>query len=213
MPKSRNSDGGGAVITASKFDNDEFDRWGLALKWCIVNLFTAGTISFGFVLLVIPNPISPIFGVPTTIEPLVLASLAVFCDIADGKLARLWKVQSKVGATFDGISDMMAFGIAPPTYFALKSHELGNSGFIVLFVTTTFIICAVYRIARFLVFTFQYYNYTFKGMPTNAAGCLAHLSMVCFGVTHWLQPWILLILSYFMISRIPFEKPGFLNFG
>ena len=69
----------------------------------------------------------------------------------------------------------------------------------------------MYRISRFLVLTFSYYNGTFKGMPCNVAGCLAHLSLCAIGAGHWAQPWIFCLLAGFMVSAMPFEKPWFLR--
>ena len=104
--------------------------------------------------------------------------------------------------------DMMAFGVAPAIYYALKFDHISVFP---LFAATIYVGSAVYRISRFLVLTFQYYNFSFKGMPTNVAGCLAHVSILCFGIDHWVQPWIFCVLSALMVSAIPFEKPWFLR--
>ena len=193
----------------------ELIQWSGFLKWFIVNSFTLGTIFVGFILLVVPSPFPTLLQSSLNLSeqwtPLALAGVAVFCDIADGKLARLWKVQSKVGATFDGLADMMAFGIGPPIYYALQVSQHSEHDFLPLFSITLYIGAAVYRISRFLVLTFSYYNGSFKGMPTNVAGCLFHLSMATLGLRHWAQPWILCVLGILMISSVPFEKPSFLR--
>lgn len=117
------------VPSKAKFDRvpytkTELVKWKGFLSWLIVNTFTLGTIFTGFIILVVPTPLpkfmTSTLGVSDRWTPIVLASVAVFCDIADGKLARAWKVQSKVGATFDGLADMMAFGIGPPYVFRHK---------------------------------------------------------------------------------------------
>ena len=190
----------------------ELLQWRGLFKWFIVNAFTLGTIFTGFILMVVPTPYPAILTATVGLEdkwtPCILVAIAVCCDIADGKLARAWAVQSKVGATFDGLADMMAFGVAPAIYYALKFKHIGAFP---LFAATVYVGAAVYRISRFLVLTFQYYNFTFKGMPTNLAGCLAHVSILCFGFDHWIQPWVFCVLSALMVSAIPFEKPWFLQ--
>ena len=210
------------ATTTRKFDaipvtKAELIQWSGFLKWFIVNSFTLGTIFIGFILLVVPSPYPALLQSSLHLSkqwtPLALAGIAVFCDVADGKLARLWHVQSKVGATFDGLADMMAFGIAPPIYYALQvsQHSELEYDSLPLFSITLYIGAAVYRISRFLVLTFSYYNGSFKGMPTNVAGCLFHLSMATLGLAHWSQPWILCVLGILMVSSVPFEKPSFLR--
>ena len=205
----------------TKFDSIPFTKvelvqWQGFLKWLIVNTFTLGTIFVGFILLVVPTPFPKFLNISDQWMPLVLAGIAVFCDIADGKLARAWQVQSKVGATFDGLADMMAFGIGPPIYYALNRSNIyqdssDSYAYFPLFAVTLFVGASVYRISRFLVLTFSYYNGTFKGMPTNVAGCAVHISLAIFGVDHWCQPWMLCCLGILMVSAVPFEKPSFLK--
>ena len=207
------------VPSKAKFDRvpytkTELVKWKGFLSWLIVNTFTLGTIFTGFIILVVPTPLpkfmTSTFGVSDRWTPIVLASVAVFCDIADGKLARAWKVQSKVGATFDGLADMMAFGIGPPMYFGIRIAGENDLDVLPLLAITIYVGAAVYRISRFLVLTFSYYNGSFKGMPTNVAGCIFHMCVAVLGFEHWSQPWILCFLGVLMVSSIPFEKPSFL---
>ena len=99
-------------------------------------------------------------------------------------------MQSKIGATFDGLADMMAFGVGPPIYYGINNAGQNELDVVPLLAITAYIGTAVYRISRFLVLTFSYYNGTFKGMPTNVAGSIFHLCLAVAGVGHWLQPYI-----------------------
>lgn len=78
-----------------------------------------------------------------------LIVLACILDGLDGRVARLMKTQSKLGAELDSLSDFANFGVAPALvlyFWALK--DINNPGWIaVLF----FAICCALRLARFNV--------------------------------------------------------------
>jgi CDP-diacylglycerol--serine O-phosphatidyltransferase len=75
--------------------------------------------------------------------------VAMFCDGLDGRVARLTKTQSKFGAEYDSLSDMVAFGVAPALIcFSWALSQLGRLGWTAAFI---YVACAALRLARFNV--------------------------------------------------------------
>jgi phosphatidylserine synthase len=115
---------------------------------------------------------------------------------------------------FDGIADMMAFGVGPAVYYAhqvLRQQPAGSQlAPLHVAAVTAYVVAAVYRISRFLVLTFNSRVVNFRGMPTNVAGCCLHTLLWLFGISHWTQVWAMFFLSYMMVSEFEFSKPAFL---
>jgi CDP-diacylglycerol--serine O-phosphatidyltransferase len=79
------------------------------------------------------------------------AALAIFAamifDGLDGRVARLTNTQSKFGAEYDSLSDMVSFGVAPAmVMFTFALSGLGRLGWAAAFV---YVACAALRLARF----------------------------------------------------------------
>lgn len=105
--------------------------------------------------------------------------LAMVADSLDGRIARLTGTQSKFGAEFDSLSDMVGFGVAPAlVVYSLALNELGKVGWLVAFCYTA---ATALRLARFNIQaageeTDKRY---FQGLPSPAAaGLLAGLVWV-----------------------------------
>lgn len=82
-------------------------------------------------------------------EAVLLLVLAALLDGMDGRLARLLKNESALGAELDSLADFVNFGVVPPLVIHLWAlEELGSAGWITVLV---FAICAVLRLARFNV--------------------------------------------------------------
>lgn len=90
------------------------------------------------------------FGFQGDYERAVLLILAAgVLDGLDGKLARVLKSDSKMGAELDSLADFVNFGIAPPLviyFWALQ--DMRSAGWISVLV---FSVCCVLRLARFNV--------------------------------------------------------------
>ena len=78
------------------------------------------------------------------------AALAIFfalvMDGLDGRVARLTNTESKFGAEYDSLSDMVSFGVAPALVmyvWALK--PLGKIGWIGAFI---YCACAAFRLGK-----------------------------------------------------------------
>ncbi|WP_417766378.1 CDP-diacylglycerol--serine O-phosphatidyltransferase [Spongiibacter tropicus] len=79
------------------------------------------------------------------------AAIAVFVSMVfdglDGRVARLMNAQSKFGAEYDSLADMVSFGVAPAlVVFSWGVSELGKFGWAVAFI---YVSCAALRLARF----------------------------------------------------------------
>ncbi|MFH1283005.1 MAG: CDP-diacylglycerol--serine O-phosphatidyltransferase [bacterium] len=94
-----------------------------------------------------------------------------FCDVLDGRVARMTNTTSSFGIEFDSFADWISFGIAP----AIMMHQLilyqyGKLGFIIALL---FVISSCLRLARFNVKSLDGNNISdsyFVGLPTPAAG-------------------------------------------
>jgi CDP-diacylglycerol--serine O-phosphatidyltransferase len=81
----------------------------------------------------------------------IAAGLAVYVamalDTLDGRVARWTRTESRFGAEYDSLSDMVAFGVAPALVaFSWGLDTLGKLGW---FCTFVYMACAALRLARF----------------------------------------------------------------
>lgn len=152
-------------------------------------------------------------------KPVLGAWLIVFAgvfDMFDGLMARLANANSEFGIELDSLSDMISFGAAPAILlytFGLK--ELMIPGIIVC----AFIpLCGAVRLARFNVDAKVDDNPAFfKGLPIPAQGIMFVAFYLTFaenaelfqglhyGVNSFLVP-LILLLSFLMVSTVPFDK-------
>ena len=112
--------------------------------------------------------------------------LAAIFDGLDGRMARLLKSTSAIGAELDSLSDFVSFGVAPAMalyYWSLQS--LGGIGWGIALV---YAICCGYRLARFNIksgVTSDVPSYThnyFTGVPApGGAGLVMIPMMLSFG--------------------------------
>ncbi len=80
-------------------------------------------------------------------EAAIAIFVAMVLDITDGRVARMVNAQSKFGAEYDSLSDMVSFGMAPAiAMFSWALHDLGKVGFMAAFV---YVAGAALRLARF----------------------------------------------------------------
>lgn len=90
------------------------------------------------------------FGFQGNYEQAVLLVLAAgVLDGLDGKLARVLKSDSKMGAELDSLADFVNFGVAPPlVIYFWGLREMPSAGWIAVLI---FAVCCVLRLARFNV--------------------------------------------------------------
>src|SRR5690606_1295786 len=108
--------------------------------YLLPNLFTTGALFSGFYAIVA--------GMHDRFEMAAIAIfIAMIFDGLDGRIARLTNTQSKFGAEYDSLSDMVSFGAAPAlVLFSWALSGLGRFGWAVAFI---YVACAALRLARF----------------------------------------------------------------
>lgn len=108
--------------------------------YLLPNLFTTGALFAGFYAVVA--------GMHERFETAAIAIfVAMVLDGLDGRVARLTNTQSKFGAEYDSLADMVSFGVAPAlVMFSWALHDLGKFGWAVAFI---YVACAALRLARF----------------------------------------------------------------
>ena len=153
---------------------------------------------------------------------------AAIIDFLDGFLARALKAQSAMGEQLDSLSDMVSFGVAPSMilYQLLRisyaQEENGLDVSIAALLPAFLFACAVaWRLAKFNISTTQKYH--FEGVPSPAAGLVvASLPLIILYnqfniqtlfINKWLLYAIILILSYLMVSRLPFMALKFKDYS
>ena len=142
----------------------------------------------------------------------LLILVASLIDAADGKLARLLKCESPMGAELDSLADFLNFGVATPILIYLFAlQDLPRVGWIAVLM---FSVCCVIRLARFNVgkkseFEGDKGEY-FIGVPAPAGALLILLPMFIsfpFSDSSVFWPEIICLwmicVGWLMISRIP----------
>jgi CDP-diacylglycerol---serine O-phosphatidyltransferase len=156
-------------------------------------------------------------------EKVVLGSLFIglagVVDFLDGFVARLFKATSELGKQLDSLADVVSFGVAPSMivyqFLKLSYAQQGNGLDVpLLWVVPAFAIAAAaaYRLGKFNLDVSQ--SYSFKGVPTPAAGLL----VASFPLIYWytdsvlvtelfLNKWVwygfIFLICYLMISSLP----------
>lgn len=182
-------------------------RHTLKIREMLPTVFTMGNIICGFTsILCASNHQLEIAGW------LIVAAMAL--DAFDGRLARMMKSASKLGAQLDSMADLATFGIAPAI---LMIKACANFPAIFLWgLGLFFMICAAFRLARFNIQKDDGVNISrhfFTGLPTTLSGgtiaqlvILNQFIQIKFGtnLVVVLLPFITFTLGLFMISKIPF---------
>ncbi len=139
--------------------------------YLLPNLFTTGALFAGFYAVVA--------GMHNRFETAAVAIfIAMVFDGLDGRVARLTNTQSKFGAEYDSLSDMVSFGVAPAlVMFSWALGELGKFGWIVAFI---YVACAALRLARFNTQIDTADKNFFSGLASPAAAAVvAGMVWVC----------------------------------
>jgi CDP-diacylglycerol--serine O-phosphatidyltransferase len=183
------------------------------------NLFTLSSVFCGFYSILWSAGILLPAGAPQQ-EAFWKAALsivfAMFFDMADGRVARLTKTQSRLGMELDSLADAISFGVAPALLvFRWSLSELGDLGIGLSFI---YIACGVIRLARFNIMAQQdggASKYSL-GIPIPlGASCIVSLVIAQHGapdrLAHgplqevWVIAGLVLTISYLMVSTIWFR--------
>lgn len=137
----------------------------------IPNLFTLANLTSGVIALLVA-----VFY--QTQEAITISCILIFCgvvfDFFDGFFARKLNAQSPIGKELDSFADAITFGVSPIA-ICLTLHYMVHDNsvlFIEILIATFYIMCAVYRLARYN--TTQSSGY-FEGIPTTLSGGLLAL--------------------------------------
>ena len=139
--------------------------------YLLPNLFTTAALFSGFYAVV-----SSMHG------KFEVAAIAIFVamilDGLDGRVARLTNTQSKFGAEYDSLADMVSFGMAPAlVVFNWALVGLGKFGWACAFV---YVACAALRLARFNTQIDTADKNYFSGLASPAAAAVvAGIVWVC----------------------------------
>ena len=153
---------------------------------------------------------------------LYMAALAIcfgfFFDTFDGRVARLTKTQTDLGRDLDSLSDVITFGAAP----AVLVYKWGLTSFgrLGIFIAGLFVCAGTMRLARFNVLSRREEatghkkpgKYTLGLSIPAAASVVVFLVLITHGVEMYrtmsqvLVAAVVLVLSYFMVSRIRFRS-------
>lgn len=136
-------------------------------------------------------------------------------DALDGFMARLANATSEFGIELDSISDVVSFGAAPGfLLYTFVLHELSIIGIILSALPP---LCGAIRLARFNVDS-KYENLDFyKGLPIPVQAAMVSALYLTFnkrmewfeGFEHGFLSFIIpivIMLSFLMVSTIPFDK-------
>ena len=131
--------------------------------YLLPNLFTTGALFCGFYAVV-----AAMRGDFVT-APIAILFALVF-DGLDGRVARLTGSESKFGAEYDSLADMVSFGVAPSlVMFSWALGDLGKIGWSAAFV---YVACAALRLARFNTKVGVVDSNFFSGLASPAAACI-----------------------------------------
>ena len=165
-----------------------------------------------------------------------LLFLAMFCDMLDGRLARMTRTTSDFGAQLDSLCDIISFGVAPAVLILRAGISIMRAEYeqylpverAVWCIAAMYVACATLRLARFNVETEQdeSAHMDFRGLPSpGAAAGLAAMVLVFVDLINrgyaWLStevlmiamsialPILTLISALLMVSR--FRYPHLVN--
>jgi CDP-diacylglycerol--serine O-phosphatidyltransferase len=139
--------------------------------YLLPNLFTTAALFSGYYAV--------IAGMNGKFEAAAIAIfVAMILDGLDGRVARLTNTQSKFGAEYDSLSDMVSFGVAPAlVMFSWALSDLGKFGWACSFI---YVACAALRLAKFNTQIDTADKNYFSGLASPAAAAVvAGIIWVC----------------------------------
>lgn len=175
----------------------------LQLMYIFPNLFTAASAFLGIIGIIASSN-----GQFEKASIYILLSLVL--DGLDGRVARLTNTQSKFGAEFDSLADVIAFGAAPAMLFYFSiGYQYGKLG--ALF-SALYVVFGAIRLARFNVMASETEPSVFIGIPIPGAAVALTmwvLTYLNYPSLKGLEVVILLslgLLSFLMVSNIRYPS-------
>lgn len=122
--------------------------------------------------------------------------MAAVVDMLDGRIARALDSESRFGASYDSLCDLVSFGLAPVALlYAWGLSDYGKLGFMAMLL---YVVCAALRLARFNVQFAGKEKNAFTGLPSPMAAGLVFSPV--------------LLLSEFQVAPAPLVKSLYLFF-
>jgi CDP-diacylglycerol--serine O-phosphatidyltransferase len=191
---------------------------------CIAIVFALQTES---VIIYVNEDFGSSFNIPERLTwAAIMIGIAALIDFFDGFVARLLNASSPIGKQLDSLADIVSFGVAPAAIiyqllrFSYAKQENGLEISILLLLPAFILSCAAaYMLAKFNLDDSQAFN--FKGVPTPAVGLLIasfplilHFNASRLGIgnlltNQWFLYALILLLSFLMVSNIPFMSMKF----
>ncbi|MEJ5166301.1 MAG: CDP-diacylglycerol--serine O-phosphatidyltransferase [Thermoanaerobaculia bacterium] len=130
--------------------------------------------------------------------------IAAILDTLDGRIARLTKTSTDFGKELDSLADAISFGVVPSiVLYNYSLKEMGRAGILLTFLYLT---CGIIRLARFNTLPSLSRAY-FVGLPIPASASFIALSLILrVPNSSLIFPIAVLILSYLMVSTIPYPS-------
>lgn len=170
----------------------------MKIRNSIPNILTTFSFTLGLSALML------IFSGQLSLAAYLIIIAAIF-DSLDGYAARKLKATSKFGEEFDSLNDIVTFVIVP----SLLIFNWTGMSFSILnyFSIIIFCLAGAYRLARFNCHKTNGY---FEGLPTTYSGfIIAQIYLLNSNNSDLIRISLLLILSYFMVSKLPYIKLGY----
>lgn len=174
--------------------------------YLLPNLFTTGALFAGFYAV-----IAALRGDFESAPVAVLAAL--FLDGLDGRVARMTNTQSKFGAEYDSLADMVSFGVAPAlVMFSFALGDLGKFGWSAAFI---YVACAALRLARFNTQADTADKNFFTGLASPSAACIVVSAVWVCNDLGWvgsalpaelavLMAFLTAVIGFLMIANFPY---------
>jgi CDP-diacylglycerol--serine O-phosphatidyltransferase len=140
----------------------------------------------------------------------IMILVAQFCDVMDGRIARLTRTASSFGVQYDSLADLVAFGVAPGILvWRWALQPWGRWGWLA---ATVYVTCGALRLARFNVQVGSVERRHFVGLPIPAAADVVAATVLLYfyfggqGAAHkiLLMPLLIVGLGVLMVSELRF---------
>jgi CDP-diacylglycerol--serine O-phosphatidyltransferase len=182
--------------------------------YILPNLFTLSSVFCGFISISLSASGQ---GGADLYQAALAICFGFFCDTADGRVARLTRTQTDLGRELDSLADAITFGVAPAMLvYKWGLTSFGHAG---IFIAGLYVCAGVMRLARFNVLSRREEEaghhspgkYTLGLSIPAAASVLVMLVLATHPVPYRVfsetaVAGVVLVLSYFMVSRIRFRS-------
>ncbi len=130
---------------------------------------------------------------------IIFILIAIILDYFDGYVARLLKVDSKIGLQLDSLADIVSFGVAPYILFIVKY----NYNLFIILAGIMYVLAGIYRLAGYNIGA-RKTKTGFVGLPITFSAIL--MMIISYVPYKELVAVLMLAISYLMISKLNIKK-------